>query len=744
MVRKSTYLDGIKMLQTITIKNYATYNNIGCTCESLNKINFIYGANGTGKTTISNYLNAPNREEYTDCQILWQDSPLEVLVYNKTFREDNFTDGDIKGIFTLGTATQKEIELIKQKELERNNLKEEGSQLRRTLEKQEKTLLEVKKNFPELLWNNYYKKHVNSFNAAFKGAKYKKTFQNKLLDKHNNLPDSIKPYDELLQKASMIFADTQPEAISTIPLLTYEKITHLEENELWSQVIVGKSDIPISNLIQQLNLTDWVNQGKGYINELDNETCPFCQQPTITENFKAQLENYFDTIYLQDIETIKQLSSNYEHQVNYILSAFDSIEKSNNSKLNVEKFSLLHKAVEQQLLYNKEKMQQKIREPSRKVELKNSQNDFVDINKLIKEANDEIIKHNNIANNFKSEKTSLINDVWDFIVLEAKADIEEYLQTCNGLNMGITNIETDLENKRRLYQTLTNKIISLQNNLTDIQPTINEINRLLTHYGFINFHIVKSSQNGFYQIQRRDGSLAHTTLSEGEVTFITFLYFLQLSKGSINPNNISNQRVVVIDDPISSLDSNILFVVSTLIKSLIQDIRHNNINVKQLIVLTHNVYFHKETTFSARDNGFNDINHWVLRKNGNVSIIESYGHNNPIKSSYTLLWQEYQNQTITSTVSIQNIMRRIIENYFKFLGGYKDTDLIHQFESEEERKICQSLISWINDGSHSVHDDLYIESPIQTIHTYKKVFKEVFYKTGHAAHYNMMMEQNTT
>lgn len=60
--------------------------------------------------------------------------------------------------------------------------------------------------------------------------------------------------------------------------------------------------------------------------------------------------------------------------------------------------------------------------------------------------------------------------------------------------------------------------------------------------------------------------MAETTLSEGEITFITFLYFLQLTKGSIDKDSISEDRILVIDDPVSSLDSNILFIVSSLLK----------------------------------------------------------------------------------------------------------------------------------------------------------------------------------
>ena len=84
-------------------------------------------------------------------------------------------------------------------------------------------------------------------------------------------------------------------------------------------------------------------------------------------------------------------------------------------------------------------------------------------------------------------------------------------------------------------------------------------------------------------------------------------------------------------------------------------------------------------------------------------------------------------------------MRRIIENYFKLLGKCGDDDLIQKIATKEEQEICRSLISWINDGSHSINDDLYIELQDRTIENYKKVFKEVFVLTNHEGHYNMMM-----
>jgi len=84
-------------------------------------------------------------------------------------------------------------------------------------------------------------------------------------------------------------------------------------------------------------------------------------------------------------------------------------------------------------------------------------------------------------------------------------------------------------------------------------------------------------------------------------------------------------------------------------------------------------------------------------------------------------------------------MRRIIENYFKILGNYGDDELINKFQNQQEQEICRSLICWINDGSHGVPDDLFVEHQEDTIENYNRVFKNIFKETGHIVHYNMLM-----
>jgi len=113
---------------------------------------------------------------------------------------------------------------------------------------------------------------------------------------------------------------------------------------------------------------------------------------------------------------------------------------------------------------------------------------------------------------------------------------------------------------------------------------------------------------------------------------------------------------------------------------------------------------------------------------------------NPIKTSYELLWAEIRKPD-RSSLTIQNTLRRILENYFKVLGGVDPDSICAMFEGRD-RLICKSLFSWINAGSHHVLDDLYISIDDVTVDTYLAVFKAIFEKSKHLAHYKMMMGED--
>ena len=731
------------MIKSIKIRNIATFDETGIEIPEFKKVNFIYGANGSGKTTVSNFIYDPTNERFPDCQIEWQNGiELKSLVYNKEFRDRNFGKGTIPGVFTLGQATKEEAELIEEMRKELKELEQKGIQQKKVLERQIEKRDDLESDFREEVWTTIYKKHESYFKEAFKGVMQKKPFLTRLLKEFENNGADLKTIEDLKERAKTILGE-QPKSLDTIPTITYSRIDEIEQDDIWSKKIIGKSDVEIAKMIQRLNINDWVNEGKKYLQE--DETCPFCQQDTITEEFRNQLEGYFDESFTNDTNKVKELNEEYlrtfENLINE-LQLIETTEKTNKeSKLDVEKFSSLFKTLSSQFTGNKELLNSKLKEPSRSIELVSTKEQFDEIGEIIKTANESVKKHNDIVDNYATERQKLVDEIWKFIIEDNRTRIEYFIKHKTGLQKGIDNLTKKVKKLREEYSALDKEIKELTKNVTSIQPSVDEINQTLKSFGFQNFEIVPSKTGvNQYQIQRENGELAEETLSEGEITFITFLYFLQLAKGSTTETDITDDRILVVDDPISSLDSNVLFIVSSLLKKVIHEIRNNEGNIKQLILLTHNVYFHKEVSFiNGRTKECSETNYWILRKIDDVSYLQDFNLTNPIQNSYELLWKELKNREHNSGVTIQNTMRRIIENYFKILGGYVDDDVIDKFDNPQEKEICRSLICWINEGSHTIPDDLFVELQDNTIENYFKVFKAIFKKTNHIAHYEMMM-----
>jgi wobble nucleotide-excising tRNase len=341
--------------------------------------------------------------------------------------------------------------------------------------------------------------------------------------------------------------------------------------------------------------------------------------------------------------------------------------------------------------------------------------------------------------NLASERDRLSEDVWAFLAhTEIVGTYKIYYGKLEAEQKAIGSLTAKIAKAKEDREICEETVRQLEKTVTSIQPTVNEINRLLRGFGFRSFSLEAMSGN-LYRLCRQDGSNAQETLSEGERSFITFLYFFHLLKGSTSEAGLSTDRVVVFDDPVSSLDSDVLFIVSSLIKQTLEEARAKTGSIKQVFVLTHNVYFFKEVVFDAARSGDAPKHYetfWTIRKVNDVSSVLRH-QSVPIKTSYELLWTPLREPNLADQ-SLQNNMRRILEHYFRILGGVNFDDIASKFEGGE-KLICRSLLSWVHDGSHSIPDDLFHSLDESAMQRYITVFQAVFIRMGHANHYNMMM-----
>lgn len=430
------------MIKTISIKNIATFDNTGIEVPEFKKVNFIYGANGSGKTVISNFLYEPTEAKFSSCQLKWQnDIDLKTLVYNKDFRDRNFGKGAIAGVFTLGQATKEEAETIEDKRKELKELKEKGIKQKSVLDKQVATKDNLEEDFKEEVWTSIYKKHETNFKEAFKGVMQKKSFLTRLLDEFENNTSDLISIEELKEKAETILGET-PQKISPFPIINLTRLSEIEKDEIWTKKIIGKSDVEIAKLIQRLNINDWVNEGKKLLQE--DETCPFCQQETITKDFRNQLEDYFDETFVSNTKMVVELKEEYIRLFDNLINELQQIENSEKlnkkTKLDLDKFTSFLKTLNSQFIGNKEFLNSKLKEPSRSIELTLTKGQLEDIDLIISSANAAIKKHNDIVENYTNEREKLVNEIWKFIIEDNRTRIEYFVKHSNGLQKGIDNI----------------------------------------------------------------------------------------------------------------------------------------------------------------------------------------------------------------------------------------------------------------------------------------------------------------
>lgn len=570
------------MIKSLSIRNIATFNNDGININNLKQINIIYGANGSGKSTIGKAL--ANIESYDQSSISWEnDRPMEVLAYNKEFCKNNFLE-QMPGVFTLGEASTAALAEIERKQEELQKITNNGLNYKSEIDKQETAMQTESKTFSEFAWSNIFKKYEQWFSKSTLGAGTKDRFTEKLLTAYQHEHSKPLPIDELKKRASVLLIQ-QPLRIEPYILIDNNTLLSIEVDTIWEKIIIGKQDIDIAKLISKLKNSDWVSQGVKYIED-GSDVCPFCQQHTITDAFRVKINGFFDEIYKQDISKVNKRCEEYKNAVDVLTNSLEHLietqKKQEKFLVNFTNLDSILFALKATFSQNLELISLKQKEPSRIITLTNTTDIIRAFNAELTKINILINEHNYFVDNFTKEKSILINEIWKFFASEYDATIARHLHTVNAIYSAIENLKRKRNETVEKYKTVKKEIVNLENSVTSVTPTVNEINRLLKGYGFTNFQIqeVKDNKN-HYQIVRENGETAKTTLSEGETTFITFLYYMQLIKGSFHPNGITTDRVLVIDDPVSSLDSGVLFVVSTLLRDVFTDIHTGKGTIKQ-------------------------------------------------------------------------------------------------------------------------------------------------------------------
>lgn len=728
-------------------------------------LNFFYGRNGAGKSTIARTIRAND-----PANVKWQDgqppADYDVLVYDTAFIAANFENYDnLPGVFTIAEENVTVRNQVREKAVERKKLLEQYGACREELEAGEDAKERARADYQQACWERT-RELRKMFDSAITGKKTKNLFAAEILStapvKHDR--------GELVTLYQTVYSGSG----ESFPLFAKAgRVTYaaLPGFELMGRPIFSSSGTPFSSFMSALNATDWVRHGHAAFGGRTGGKCPYCQQ-RLPADFEREIAKCFDANYVEDVAAIAEFQTVYEREMAGILQTLRKNLEKVLPGLQLDGYQTKLQFLANAVTINLQRISAKIKEPTAIAALEDTDTLLVELGSIIDGFNKRIQANNDVVSRIKTERVRCRRYVWEYLAFFLKDAAAGYHNKIKSLDGEISALRSKLSDISRGEREIAAEISGLNRQIVNTEAAVESMNALLYDSGFQGFSLrARKGVQNVYEVVRPDGGVAEK-LSDGERNFIAFLYFYHIVRGSRRSDSVKD-KIVVIDDPVSGMDSGALFIVSALVREMVEVCLNNTDGqghaeeggrIKQMFILTHNAYFHQEITYHQARR-YRSVSFFIIRKSDNISSItpcirsnsmipteqENY---NPVQDSYAALWAELKE--VSSPVTAMNVARRILAYYFLRLCGYEAADVRREvLEKKENRNkfigqaengkpdrtryhLASSMLSFISGpagvagGPHFVEDCMDAEQ-------YKTVLRLIFEAMHQERHYNMMM-----
>lgn len=574
------------------IKNFGSFENFlwPTNLPEFKKNNLFYGKNGSGKTTLSHLLQCNEKGKFPDdfkpypsMEIITTQGSIsdlttlsdKIKVFNTYYISDNlFWDaGHANNLLWLGQANieiQNAIEKL-DKEIEQldNELPILEKNKTESSNKLEKFLTDHSKNIRSLLGYDQSEYHKTHLKKDYESIIDGKTTAVLLSD------EAYKAKQELAKANS-----TEPELQNcNSPKLNLKEVSSFVKDLLREEIIPANK---IDELAQNPALQKWVKDGLSHHHQAGE--CKFCKQPNLTEQRLKDLRGFFDDAQERFLAKLKSEISNLSRLMQGVGDS--SVEKaqitSSYAAENQEALSSYKKQCKEvteaiQILFSS--LQNKENDPYSKFDEECNKIANIQWEKLeedyalcISKINEIRGKHNQHVKNFESNKKNAQRDIILHLVLQRKEEYDALTGDANQSRERQVNSTLDFKNK-------TSERAALKSKISSSHKAADFITNLIKQMGHSHIKLEYDDEKQAYFL-KRGGTIAKR-LSEGEKTSIAFAHFI----ASLEEKEFDKSKsVIVIDDPISSLDANSCYFIYGLVKALEKE-------VNQLFLMTHNYSF---------------------------------------------------------------------------------------------------------------------------------------------------------
>lgn len=580
IIKKFRHLKNAGLLKNIQVGNWPL---------ELVKFNLFYGFNGSGKSTVSRLLDSLAKQKISkhlsddsDFSFEFADgthaSPHSVaserarlmVVFNEDFIENclAWREATATPIVYLGedqTKIAMEIEKFDQELIDmRSN----------------QTLIHTERGGAEKTKSTFCTDNARliSENARLGRSYNASNIRNDLED------DTLCSNDKLtdLEKSNIkaiISKDDPPSAIDEIQFVNILSETKLNVQKTLALTI---EQLSLEELDRRPDAVDWVGNGL-HLHENEN-TCLFCGNDFL-ESRKELLKTILSGSFSDLKDKISSsLTANDQFEQSFITLTEKCQALSEPSPLFKPQFDQCRKAI---FKFCKD-AQKQAKEWRMRLESKSSyadrsviaddkvSPDFTTIlYNEVEKLNSLISQHNKSVENFQAGKAEAKHRLKRHHLFDIKS---AYQQLCALENEAI-NKSTEVDESIKKLQ---NRIIALRTSMSAHGLAAERLNVLIHSYLGHSKISLKTDDVG-YRICRGEKP-STKPLSEGERTAVAFCYFI----ASLTAEGKKvEDLIVVVDDPVSSLDSKSIFHVVSLVKRELH-------KAAQLLILTHNLDFMSE------------------------------------------------------------------------------------------------------------------------------------------------------
>lgn len=718
------------MIKKFSKINYGSYQDFSWdNLQEFQKLNIFYGRNYSGKTTLSRILRSfevknPHSdyvgstfqiEIKENAPPLTQDdianNDLVIRVYNKDFVKENLgfliddKAGDIKAFASVivgeeNKKTQAKIQELQnklgnEKENKENNIFVSGlyKELQDLNKEKADTLDKIKtKNQDEKLSKKASQIKSNS-NFVIQGTNYdirnirkdietiKTPNSNFILESHEKQTKEALISDEIKQSLDFEISFN---------------VNRFSEFITKSRILIETKITPKQNIENQLR--SWLDEGlKLHEHSKDTQQCKFCNNTLTQERIQWLLENVKDdktdlmkseiNAYLEEIKGMEKDSEKVLEKVQKIESQsfYKNLrEDFNQYKTNLESairsynnssLRQLRQNLEDKLkgIYNPNIIFHEVTDNSREIQqILNSIKDLcTQNNKQTKTLEQD---QENARKALRLDEVARFIDNIDYF--KTQEEIKELENTLKIKDKEIKDKEQEIEKIKKEIQ-------ELQDSLSDEKTGADKANEYLKSFFGNNQLEFKSipEKKGEFKIHRNNE--AAKNLSEGECSLLAFCYFVAKLQDRATKDK---KPIIWIDDPISSLDSNHIFFIFSLIESEIAKPK----NYTQLFISTHNLdflrYLKSLTDFQWRDNKKTPM--FLIEKQQSSTIKELPLHIKKYITEFNYLFEKIlecaeskvvSDITLDAYYNVANNIRKFLD-YYLFFKYPSNENLIEKYK----------------------------------------------------------------